>query len=96
MRLVVSKTDTPSGTASKEFVGEAIPSAGKTGTAEYCDNVAQEKGRCQPGNWPAHAWYVGYAPFDDPEIVVLAFVYNGKEGSTVGWADRATDHGRVF
>ncbi len=83
MRLVVSKTNTPSGTASKEFVGMTIPSGGKTGTAEYCDNVAQEKGRCQPGNWPAHAWYVGYAPFDDPEIVVLAFVYNGKEGSTV-------------
>ncbi len=83
MRMVVSKTTVPSGTASKEFAGMTIPSAGKTGTAEYCDNVAQEKGRCEPGNWPAHAWYVGYAPFDDPEIVVLAFVYNGKEGSTV-------------
>jgi penicillin-binding protein 2 len=26
---------------------------------------------------------VGYAPFDDPEIVVLAFVYNGTEGAAV-------------
>ncbi|MCX8024900.1 MAG: penicillin-binding transpeptidase domain-containing protein, partial [Thermanaerothrix sp.] len=70
-----------SGTASTIFDGFPIPSAGKTGTAEYCDNVAQEKNLCQPGNWPAHAWYVGYAPYDNPEIAVVAFVYNGDEGA---------------
>jgi penicillin-binding protein 2 len=78
MRMVV--TD---GTAASIFEGSTIQSAGKTGTAEYCDNVAQEQKLCEPGNWPAHAWYAGYAPYDDPEIVVVAFVYNGKEGSTV-------------
>jgi penicillin-binding protein 2 len=83
MRLVVTKTDTPSGTASREFAGMSIPSAGKTGTAEYCDNVAQEKGLCKPGAWPTHAWYAGYAPYDDPEIAVVAFVYNGGEGASV-------------
>ncbi|MBN1964743.1 MAG: penicillin-binding protein 2 [Anaerolineae bacterium] len=57
--------------------------AGKTGTAEYCDDIARPLGLCVPGNWPAHAWYVGYAPYEDPEIVVLAFVYNGDEGSLV-------------
>lgn len=72
-----------SGTASAVFEGFNIPSAGKTGTAEYCDNVAQSKLRCKPGQWPAHAWYVGYAPYDDPEIVILAYVYNGNEGSRV-------------
>lgn len=71
------------GTSKAEFDGFDIASAGKTGTAEYCDNVAQKANLCSPGNWPAHAWYAGYAPYDDPEIVVLAFVYNGKEGSTV-------------
>lgn len=71
------------GTASTIFEGMSIPTAGKTGTAEYCDNVAQANNRCTFGNWPAHAWYVGYAPFDDPEIAVVAFVYNGGEGSTV-------------
>jgi len=30
---------------------------------------------------PTHAWYVGYAPFDKPEIAVVAFVYDGGEGS---------------
>lgn len=60
-----------------------IAVAGKTGTAEYCDKYAREKGRCDYGKWPSHAWTVAYAPFDDPEIAVVAFVYNGNEGSTV-------------
>lgn len=70
-----------SGTAREIFEGFEIPSAGKTGTAEYCDDIAREKNLCVPGSWPAHAWYVGYAPFDDPEIAVVAFVYNGDEGA---------------
>lgn len=78
MRMVVTE-----GTAERIFATATIQAGGKTGTAEYCDNVAQEKNLCQPGNWPAHAWYVGYAPYDDPEIAVVAFVYNGTEGATV-------------
>ncbi|MGB8253170.1 MAG: penicillin-binding transpeptidase domain-containing protein, partial [Anaerolineaceae bacterium] len=78
LRMVITE-----GTAVKEFEGFNFNAAGKTGTAEYCDNVAQSLNLCQPGNWPAHAWFVGYAPYDDPEIVVVAFVYNGREGSTV-------------
>ncbi|MBA4420455.1 MAG: penicillin-binding protein 2 [Anaerolinea sp.] len=78
MRMVVTE-----GTAKKEFEGVTIPTAGKTGTAEYCDDIAQAQNRCQPGSWPAHAWYVGYAPYEDPEIAVIAFVYGGTEGSQV-------------
>lgn len=73
---------------SNEFVGDftkpfALSVAGKTGTAEYCDNVAQSLNRCNRGAWPAHSWTVAYAPFEDPEIVVVAFAYNGNEGSSV-------------
>ncbi|MFZ4813521.1 MAG: penicillin-binding protein 2 [Phototrophicaceae bacterium] len=57
--------------------------AGKTGTAEYCDNIAYPLGLCIPGNWPSHAWFVGYAPYENPEIAVIAFAYNGGEGSAV-------------
>ncbi len=71
------------GTAERPFRGATYSSAGKTGTAEYCDNVAQSKNLCQPGNWPIHSWYVAYAPAEDPEIVVVAFVYNGGEGASV-------------
>ena len=58
-----------------------IELAGKTGTAEYCDDIANNLDLCDPGNWPAHAWFAAYAPFDDPEIFVIAFIYNGDEGS---------------
>ncbi len=78
MRLVV--TD---GTAKRPFEDEQMQSAGKTGTAEYCDNIAQDQNRCQPGSWPTHSWYFGYAPYDNPEIAVVAFVYNGGEGASV-------------
>jgi penicillin-binding protein 2 len=57
--------------------------AGKTGTAEYCDNVAQFNNRCGFGRWPRHAWTVAYAPYNDPEIAVVAFAYNGGEGASV-------------
>jgi penicillin-binding protein 2 len=64
-----------------------ITTAGKTGTAEYCDNIAIERGWCKEGEiLPTHSWFVGYAPFENPEIVVVAFIFNGGEGSR--WAGR--------
>jgi len=60
-----------------------VATAGKTGTAEYCDDIAAPLNLCVPGQWPAHAWYLGYAPYEDPEIIIIAFVYNGLEGSQV-------------
>ena len=67
----------------QELLPLNIPVAGKTGTAEYCDQYALEKNRCIPGEWPAHAWTVAFAPYDNPEIAVVAFVYNGGEGASV-------------
>ncbi len=60
-----------------------IAVAGKTGTAEYCDDVALKNNLCSFGRWPTHSWTLAYAPFDDPEIVIMAFVYNGGEGASV-------------
>jgi penicillin-binding protein 2 len=37
--------------------------------------------RDEKDNLPTHAWFVAYAPYEDPEIAVLVFVYNGGEGS---------------
>ncbi len=70
-----------------------ISTAGKTGTSEYCDNIAIERGWCRfekTAVQPTHAWYVGYAPYDDPEIVVSVFVFNGGEGSA--WAAPVACH----
>ncbi len=77
---------TTEGTLSDEielFGNYPIAVAGKTGTAEYCDSVALSKNLCEPGNWPTHAWTVAYGPYDDPEIVIVAFMYNGGEGASV-------------
>jgi penicillin-binding protein 2 len=60
-----------------------IAIAGKTGTAEYCDDVARQAQRCNFGSWPTHAWTMAYAPYEDPEIIVIAFAYNGGEGGSV-------------
>ena len=72
-----------SGTLLDEFEGVEIAVAGKTGTAEYCDTVALDKGLCIYGNWPTHAWTVAYAPYENPEIAVVSFMYNGGEGASV-------------
>lgn len=84
MRLVVTE-GTAKDVAEVQALDDAgAPSGGKTGTAEYCDDSIppeQKLTRCTPGNWPAHAWYFGYAPYDNPEIAVVAFVYNGDEGA---------------
>jgi penicillin-binding protein 2 len=71
------------GTLKDIFDGIQFAAGGKTGTAEYCDQYANALNRCIPGNWPAHAWTVAFAPYEEPEIAVVAWVYNGTEGSTV-------------
>ena len=80
-RLAV--TATLFGTLRKLFGTFPIAVAGKTGTAEYCDDVASAAQRCNFGAWPTHAWTLAYAPYEDPEIIVLAFAYNGGEGASV-------------
>jgi penicillin-binding protein 2 len=80
MRMAVTE---PRGTLDRIFSGFPIAVAGKTGTAEYCDDVALEANRCQFGQWPTHSWTLAYAPYDDPEIIIMAFAYNGGEGASV-------------
>jgi penicillin-binding protein 2 len=80
-RLAV--TDPAFGTLYDIFNEFPIAVAGKTGTAEYCDDVARAANRCAFGAWPTHSWTLAYAPYDDPEIIVIAFAYNGGEGASV-------------
>jgi len=49
--------------------------AGKTGSAEYPGPRDRE------GNLPTHAWFVAYAPAEDPEIALVVFIEGGGEGS---------------
>jgi penicillin-binding protein 2 len=78
MRLVV---EDPDGTANGYANLDSISSAGKTGTGEFCDQVVFNRGLCKPGEWPTHSWYAAYAPYENPEIAVITFIYYGGEGA---------------
>ena len=66
MRGVTSESG---GTAYSTFANFDIEVGGKTGSA-------------QTGiEGHTNAWFVGFAPFDDPEIAVVVFVRNGEHGS---------------
>ena len=60
---------TKTGTAARNFAGFPYEIAGKTGTAE------NSQGR-------DHGWFVGYAPFDNPQISVAVIVEQGGYGAT--------------
>ncbi|MCX6745203.1 MAG: penicillin-binding protein 2 [Candidatus Parcubacteria bacterium] len=45
--------------------------AGKTGTAQWSSDK------------PNHAWFTGFAPFDNPEVAITVLVEEGGEGSAV-------------
>lgn len=49
-----------------------VTSAGKTGTAQWSSKKAN------------HAWFTGFAPYENPEIVITVLVEEGGEGSVVG------------
>jgi len=76
-------TDPFFGTLYDVFNEFPIAVAGKTGTAEYCDDVARAANQCDFGKWPTHSWTLAYAPYEDPEIIVAAFAYHGGEGASV-------------
>ena len=49
-----------------------VEAAGKTGTAQF-----------GVGNSKNHAWFSGFAPYENPEIVMTIIVEGGGEGSSV-------------
>ena len=72
MRVVLNGmravTEGESGTARSVFRDFSISVGGKTGSAETAVKTK------------TNAWFVGFAPFDDPEIAVVVMVENGLHG----------------
>lgn len=66
-RVTMSKD----GTAAFVFDKLPVSTAGKTGTSQVA------------GNHDPHAWFAGFAPFEDPQIACCVMVENGGEGSKV-------------
>lgn len=61
------------------FAGFPIDVAAKTGSAEKAGiNPATGK------EYSAFAWFVAYAPADDPEIAVTSLIFQGRTGSNAG------------
>lgn len=61
-------TSDEGGTAHSAFANFNIEVGGKTGSAST-----------RNGN--ANAWFVGFAPFDNPEIAIAVYVKNGQHGN---------------
>lgn len=74
----------PRGTARTGAI-PGITMAGKTGTAEFAEDLDGDGriDRDREGNLPTHAWFTAYAPYEDPEVAIVVFVYGGGEGSAV-------------
>jgi penicillin-binding protein 2 len=70
------------GTGSTTFANFPIKTAGKTGTADF-STTQREIGR------DPYATYVSYAPADDPEIAVVAVVFDGGYGTNLAPAVKA-------
>lgn len=79
---MMAVNDAESGTARVAFAGFPIETAGKTGTADFAEDQ-REKGR-EP-----YATYISYAPSDNPEIAVVAVVFDGGHGGNIAPAVRA-------
>ena len=74
MRRVISN-----GSASKIFNDLEVPIAGKTGTAEEVKN----------GHTINHAFFVSFAPYDDPEIAVTVNIPYGYSSSNAATAAKS-------
>ena len=70
MKSVTSDT---TGTAYVRFRDFGVEVGGKTGSAEA--------GTDENGRDIVHAWFAGYAPFEDPEIAIVVMVENGGHGN---------------
>ena len=58
------------GTATK-LSGRSYHAAGKTGSAEYLE-----------GESTSHAWFTGFAPYEDPEIAITVILEGAGSGGT--------------
>lgn len=66
------------GTAASAFSGFRIPTAGKTGTADQPTCSGDEEAVFGAGcDDLAHAWFMAFAPVDDPAIAIAVLVERG-------------------
>jgi penicillin-binding protein 2 len=72
------------GTAWIARPGEGIEISGKTGTAQIIGRRENDASydRKLPDHFKPHAWFVSYAPSDDPKIAISVIIEHGGHGSS--------------
>ena len=72
----------PKGTAHRAFKDAPYSSAGKTGTAQVRSLGQEEEYNAEDiaERYRDNAMYVGYAPAEDPEVVVVVAIENSLGG----------------
>ncbi len=71
------------GTGRKAFIGAPYRAAGKTGTAQVFSLKGQSyNSSAIKKELHDHAWFTGYAPYDDPKVVVSIILENAGGGSS--------------
>jgi len=68
------------GTGRRADLGGGISVAGKTGTAQVYKHSAGVDSDRLPKAERDHAWFVGYAPADDPQIAFAVIIEHGGHG----------------
>ena len=76
----------PNGTARRSFAGTPYKSAGKSGTAQVFSLAPNQTYDAKKlANYlHDHAWFTGFAPYDNPQVVVSILLENAGGGSTNG------------
>ena len=80
-------TNEKGGTAFEHGHSDVVSVMGKTGTAEVKKHHKQDED-AQLDRWnpnAAHAWFAGWAPAEDPELVIVVMVEHGGGGGTTAW-----------
>ena len=72
------------GTARWYVYDKEIEISGKTGTAQVVSKKTEKDNQNKKNNvsYESHAWFVGYAPTQNPRIVVSVLVEHGMHGSS--------------
>ncbi|MDR0746443.1 MAG: penicillin-binding protein 2 [Helicobacteraceae bacterium] len=78
---------TPRGTAARAMMPLPISVAGKTGTAQVVGIPQGVRARMSEKEYEfqmrSHAWFMGYAPFENPRYSLVVLVEHGMSGGAV-------------
>jgi penicillin-binding protein A len=67
----------------RNMMGEVVEWGTGTAAGVAGIRVAGKTGTAENPHGPPHAWFIGLAPMENPEIVVVVVVENGGSGGSI-------------